>query len=85
LEGEMCPYSSIVPGQKVLRGCLLHEVEGTSPRGAWSYLTQCPPKGYANNFGECPEYLKAEENDIDPDELIRRRERRRGSHEKALA
>ena len=75
LGGEVCPYSRIVPGQKVLRGCLLHEVEGTSPRGAWSYLTQCPPKGYANNFGDCPEYLKAKGNDVDPDELIRRRER----------
>ncbi len=67
---EVCPYSRIVVGQKVLRGCLLHKVEGTSPRGAWSYLTQCPPKGYANNFGDCPEYLKAKENDINPEELI---------------
>ena len=34
MDREECPYSRPVRGQKVLRGCLLREVEGTGPRGS---------------------------------------------------
>lgn len=74
-EGE-CPYSRPVKGQRVLRGCLLREVMGTGPRGSWSYLMQCPPKGYANSFRDCPDYVKAKENDVDPDDLIQRKSKK---------
>lgn len=79
MDMEECPYSRHVQGQKVLRGCLLREEEGTGPRGSWSYLMHCPPKGYANNFGDCPDYIKAKENDVDPDELIQRRSKKRAA------
>ena len=82
MDREECPYSRPVRGQKVLRGCLLREVEGTGPRGPWSYLIQCPPKGYANNFRDCPDCVKAKENDVDPDELAQTRRGKRRAKKK---
>jgi len=69
-----------VHGLKVLRGCLLQRIEETGPYGHRSYLVQCPPKGYAENFEICHHYVEAVENKLNPEELRRSFDRERTKH-----
>jgi hypothetical protein len=75
LNDALCPYSTPVPGLKVLRGCLLQEKEETGSLKTKTYLAQCTPKGFRDNYMKCADYIRAKENNIEPMELLQRRKR----------
>jgi hypothetical protein len=54
---------------KILRGCLLQEAEETGPSKTKTYLAQCPPKGYRENYERCPDFGRAKEKNLDPTDL----------------
>jgi hypothetical protein len=56
---------------RVLRGCLLQRIEETGPYGHRAHLVQCPPRGYAENYKVCHHYVKAVEDELNPEELRR--------------
>jgi len=70
MSGEVCPYSALLKGFKVLRSCLLQRREVTGPSGHTSYLVKCTSSGYTKHYKTCPEYVDATRNGINPEEIL---------------
>ena len=68
--GEVCPYSRLMPGFTVLRHCLLQKLETMGLKDELYYAT-CPVTGYAEHFRECPDYIKAQKEKLNPDNIPR--------------
>ena len=69
LNDALCPYSTPVPGLKILKGCLLQEKEETGSLKTKTYLAQCTPKGFRDNYMKRTDYIRAKENHSEPMEL----------------
>ena len=65
---EVCPYSRLLPGFTVLRHCLLQNLVTRGLKGEVYYAT-CSVTRYAEHFRECPDYIKAQKEKLNPENI----------------
>ncbi len=70
VDSDVCPYSRLMPGFTVLRHCLLQKLVTMGLKGELYYAT-CPVTGYAEHFRECPDYIKAQKEKLNPENIPR--------------
>ena len=68
VDSEVCPYSRLMPGFKVLRHCLLQKLVTMGLNGELYYAT-CPVTGYAEHFRACPDYIRAQKGKLNPENI----------------